>query len=137
MRADGAVADRFTLLQGPPPPPAELLTDADFPGFRFGVVITPPPGEPIAGVSEAACLPETLCVSGAVAGRTEVLLRIVGPKPNGFLWPEVVKLSTSRVEVWIEQVVTGEVRYYLLEGASRGDDRLPGLFDRHGFLPAD
>jgi len=135
--ADGAVADTFTLLQGPPPPPAELLTDDDFPGFRFGVVITGRPGEPIAGAPEAACLPETLCVSGALAGRTEVLLRIVGPKPNGYLWPSIVKLTTSRVEVWIEQVATGEVRYYLLEGASRGDDRLPGLFDRHGFLPTD
>jgi len=64
-----------------------------------------------------------------------VLVRIVGPKPNGYLWPTLAKLTTSRVEVWIEQVATGVLRYYRLEGASPGVDELPGLFDRTGFLP--
>jgi len=140
LDADGLAADRFTLLKGPedpPPPPADLLTDADFPGFRFGVRITDQAGGSREGAAEAACLPETLCVSGAVPGRTEVLVRIVGPKPNGYLWPTLAKLTTSRVEVWIEQVATGVLRYYLLEGASPGVDELPGLFDRTGFLPAD
>ncbi len=140
LDATGAVADHFTLLQGPPPPapppppPAELLSDPDFPDFRFGVAITGSPGQTRLGASEAACLPEALCVSGAVPGRTEVVVRIVGPKPNGYLWPTIVKLSTSQVEVWIEQVSTGELRYYLLPGAGPGDDTLPGLFDRRGFL---
>jgi hypothetical protein len=136
LDADGAAADRFTLLKGPPPPPDELLTDADFPGFRFAVRITDQQGGTRPGASEPDCLPETLCVSGALPGRTEVLLRIVGPKPNGYLWPTLAKLTTSRVEVWIEQIATGELRYYLLEGASPGADELPGLFDRRGFLPA-
>jgi hypothetical protein len=39
------------------------------------------------------------------------------------------------VEVWIEQIATGEVRYYLLEGAAQGSSELPGLFDRQGFMP--
>ncbi len=135
LDATGAIADHFTLLQGPPPPPAELLSDPDFPDFRFGVAITGSPGQTRLGASEAACLPEALCVSGAVPGRTEVVVRIVGPKPNGYLWPTIVKLSTSQVEVWIEQVSTGELRYYLLPGAGPGDDTLPGLFDRRGFRP--
>ena len=29
------------------------------------------------------------------------------------------------------------LRYYLLPAASPGDDTLPGLFDRHGFLPPE
>ncbi len=136
----GAVADRFTLVQGPPappPPPAQLLTDSDFPDFRFGIAITGQGSATTLGASEPGCLPETLCVSGALPGRTEVMVRIVGPKPNGYLWPSIVKLSTSQVEVWIEQVSTGLLRYYLLPAASPGDDTLPGLFDRHGFLPPE
>jgi tetratricopeptide (TPR) repeat protein len=135
LQADGTVADRFTILQGPPPPPADLLVDPDFPGYRFGVVITGAPGDLRPGVPEADCPPESLCASGAVPGRTEVLLRLVGPKPNGYLWPTIVKLTTSQVEVWIEQVATGQLRYYRLAGARPGEDTLPGLFDRRGFLP--
>lgn len=37
--------------------------------------------------------------------------------------------------VWIQQLSTGELRYYELRGASPGFDELPGLFDRFGFLP--
>jgi hypothetical protein len=84
---------------------------------------------------EPSCIDETVCVSGAVAGRSEIFLRVVGPKPNGRLWPTLVRFTTSTVEVWIEQVSTGEMRYYRLEGASPGDDDLTGLFDRQGFLP--
>jgi hypothetical protein len=135
LRADGTIADSFSILQGPPPPPVALFADPDFAGYRFAVVITGAPGDPRPGTPEAACPPETVCVSGAVPGRTEVLLRLVGPKPNGYLWPTLVKLTTSQVEVWIEQAATGELRYYRLPGAGPGDDTLPGLFDRRGFLP--
>jgi hypothetical protein len=62
-------------------------------------------------------------------------VRLVGPKPNGKLWPTIVKFTTSTVEVWIEQISTGEKRYYRLEGATRGEDELTGLFDRNGFEP--
>jgi hypothetical protein len=120
----------------PPPPPdaAPLTTDA-IPGFRFWVEITAQGGDAILGSKVGPCIPETLCVSGRLPGRHEVFARIVGPKPNGHLWPTLVKFTTSQVEVWIEQVSTGEVEYYLLEGASRGFDELPGLFDREGFEP--
>ena len=120
---------------GRAPPPEEVLTSPELPGFRVWVLITAPSGESRWGALEASCLSETLCASGALPGRVEVLVRVVGPKPNGFLWPTLVKLSTSRVEVWIEQVSTGVIRHYVLPGASPGDDTLPGLFDRFGFEP--
>ena len=62
-------------------------------------------------------------------------MRIIGPRPNGYLWPTIVKFTTSQVEVWIEQFSSGAVQYYLLEGAEPGVDELPGLYDREGFLP--
>jgi hypothetical protein len=104
-------------------------------GFRVKVRITAAPGEQPPVRKEAVCIPETLCVSGAVPGRSEVFVRVIGPRPNGYLWPTLVKFSTSTVEVWIEQVSSGVRRYYRLEGASPGRDELPGLFDRTGFLP--
>lgn len=120
---------------GPPHPPTPGITSSRARGFRFWVRITGQQGPPRAGVQEPDCLPETVCVSGAVPGRSEVFLRIVGPKPNGRLWPTLVKFSTSTVEVWIEQKATGEIEYYRLPGASPGVDELPGRFDREGFAP--
>ena len=132
---DGVITNDPDYAAVPPPPSDIWLHQPPPPGtaaFRTQVRITAPGSEPILG-SEEPCLPETLCVSGALPGRTEVLVRIVGPKPNGRLWPTIVKLTTSQVEVWIENFILGELRYYLLEGASPGNDVLPGLFDRSGF----
>lgn len=122
---------------GQPLPPEETpwLVDPGQPGFRFKVRIDQGNGTTVPGAKEAFCLPETLCVSGAIPGRSEVFLRIVGPKPNGWLWPTLVKFTTSRVEVWIHQTSSGRLRYYDLRGASPGFDELPGLFDRFGFVP--
>lgn len=117
-----------------PPPDAPPLTTDAVPGFRFWVAITAQ-GDAILGSKVEPCIPETLCVSGRLPDRHEVFARIVGPKPNGRLWPTLVKFSTSQVEVWIEQVASGEVEYYLLEGARPGFDELPGVFDREGFEP--
>jgi hypothetical protein len=64
-----------------------------------------------------------------------VLLRIIGPRPNGKLWPTLVKFTTSRVEIRIRQLSTGIEKHYVLEGAAPGIDELPGLFDRTGFDP--
>jgi ELWxxDGT repeat protein len=121
--------------EDPPPPPGPWLSSEQVPGFESKVRITPQAGAPVAGVLEPVCIPETLCVSGALPGRSEVFVRVVGPKPNGYLWPTLVKFSTSRVEVWIRQIETGIIRHYLLEGARPGVDELPGLFDRTGFEP--
>jgi hypothetical protein len=110
------------------------LTSPELSGFRVWVRLSAP-GVSIWGTEEPLCIPETLCASGALPGRTEVLVRIVGPKGNGFLWPTLVKLTTSQVEVWLEQTSTGDVQFYLLPGASPGNDVLHGLFDRDGFRP--
>jgi len=120
------------------PPPGEPLTSPELPGFETWVRITAGPietAEPIDGRAEAQCLPETLCVSGAVAGRSEVFVRVVGPKPNGYLWPTLVKFTTSTVDVWLRQISSGELRHYRLDGASPGSSELNGLFDREGFQP--
>jgi hypothetical protein len=111
-------------------PPGAFLTSTEVPGFRFKVRI----GDR-EGAKQNDCLSETLCVSGAVPTRTEVLIRVVGPKPNGYLWPTVVKLNTTQVEVWIQKISTGETKYYLLPGAGPTSSDLPGFFDRNGFLP--
>lgn len=117
------------------PPPVPPFLSPEYPDFRFWVRIGGDEPEPRIGSPEPLCLPETVCVSGALAGRTEVFLRIAGPKPNGFLWPTLVRFTTSTVEVWIEQVSTGIGRYYRLEGAAPGSDTLDGRFDRTGFPP--
>lgn len=111
------------------------LTTSEYPDFRFRVTFTPQGGTPIMGVKESVCIPEALCVSGALPGRSEVFVRIVGPKPNGYLWPTLVKFSTSQVDVWIEQLSTSVMKHYVLAGAAPGVDELPGLFDREGFMP--
>lgn len=119
----------------PAAPPAELsLTNPELPGFLAWVRIA---DQDLAAVwaTEVPCLRETLCAAGRLPDRAEVMIRVVGPKPNGLLWPTIVRLTTSRVEVWLEQVATGEVRYYLLPGAPPGSELLPGLFDRTGFDP--
>ncbi len=126
------VADRQPFA--PDPPPGPFLETSELPGFQFKVRVTGGGGE-IRTRQEADCIPETLCISGAVEGRSELFLRIVGPKPNGFLQPNVVKFSTSQIEVWIEQLSTGLVNYYVLDGATPGSSDLTGFFDRFGFGP--
>jgi hypothetical protein len=111
----------------------EWLTTPEVPGFRFrvrigsGVAARPGRGEP--------CLADTLCASGALAGRPEVFLRVTGPRPNGRLWPLLARLTSSRVEVDIEQLSTGAVRSYVLPVVGPDSDSLDGLLDREGFAP--
>lgn len=130
---DGAVVGDASFEGIPDPPAGPWTTDPAFPDFRFKVLISPGGGvAPILGTREGLCLPETVCFSGALDGRSEVFVRVIGPRPNGFLWPVMTKFTPSVVEVWIEQLSTGDLQYYLLP--QRGDE-LPGLFDRTGFTP--
>lgn len=119
-----------------PPPAGPWLTAATVDGFRFKVRFTAA-GNTIPGKGVTPCAAETLCVAGALPERAELFVRVVGPKPNGKLWPSLIKFSTSRVEVWIEQTATGVVRYYDLPTVLPGAQRLAldGLADKRGFDP--
>lgn len=118
----------------PPQADATEIPAPEYPDFRFWVRIAA--GSAVQPVRrETLCIPETVCVSGAVPGRSELFLRIVGPKPNGYLWPTLVRFSTSEIDVWIEQAPTGFLRHYRLAGAFPGSSELEGRFDRLGFRP--
>jgi ELWxxDGT repeat protein len=118
----------------PPPPPAgSWVTSGEVPGFRVKARITA--GAAVQPVRQEPCIVDTICLSGAVRGRPELFVRVVGPRPNGYLWPTLVRFTTSTVEVWIEQVKTGTIRYYELEGVAPNSSELNGLVDRQGFLP--
>ena len=127
----------FTLLGGafgtadPDPPAGPWLTTAQIPGYRFKVRVN----GGTAGIQVADCVPETLCVAGAVPTRTELFLRVIGPRPNGFLWTQAVRFTVSRLEVWVERTGTSEVRYYDLPAVSADTDTLPGLVDKTAFTP--
>jgi hypothetical protein len=124
----------FKLEQVPDPPAGPFLTSAEIPGFRFKARITGG-DEAMLGVQEADCIGETLCVSGALPGRSELFLRIIGPRPNGFLWVNLVRFTPSRVEVWAEQTSTGRINYYDLPALPRQDTELTGLVDKEAFDP--
>jgi hypothetical protein len=126
-----AVTDAGT----PPVPDGEYLESPAVPGFRFKVRISDSVGGERPGTMEADCLPEAVCASGALPGRSEVLLRVVGPKPNGRLWPTFVRFTTATVEIWAEKVDTGETKYYRLDGLVPGSEDLEGRVDREGFEP--
>ncbi|HVS03531.1 MAG TPA: PQQ-dependent sugar dehydrogenase [Thermoanaerobaculia bacterium] len=131
----GGAIYRLAAPGGAPLPPAGAWFESpELPGFQIKVRLSAGEHQPEVRL-EPSCIPETLCVSGALPGRTEVQVRVVGPRPNGRLWPILVRLTTSRVEVWIRQVASGILRYYELPAASPGDDSLDGSFDRYGFPP--
>jgi hypothetical protein len=118
----------------PPPPPAGFFIDPAYPDFSFRVLIGPP-GAAIPGRRETGCQSDTVCVSGAVPGRPEVYLRILGPRPNGFLWPTVIRFTPARVVVDIRQASSGQERTYTLAAVLPGNPNLSGRQDRTGFLP--
>ena len=131
-----ALLFRATSAGDPPPPAGPWLTSAELPGFRVKARIQNG-SEFVAGTAVADCIAETLCVAGALPDRAEVFVRVVGPKPNGHLWPTLVKFSTSQIEIWIEQLSTSAVRYYKLDAVAPGQQflSLEGLADKLGFSP--
>ncbi len=111
-----------------------FLTTPAFPDFRFRLKIYQ--GDQfILGRKEDACLPETLCVSGALAGRSEAFVRVIGPRPNGFLWPTIVRFTPARVVVEVQQISSGTTNVYDLPAVPADSGSLSGLQDRQGFLP--
>ena len=122
----------FLASCGVAPPLGPYLETPEIPGFRFKVRISAG-GQELAGALEPECIGETLCVSGALPGRSELFARIIGPRPNGFLWVNLVRFTPSRVEVWVERTATGEINYYDLPALPREDTELTGLVDKMAF----
>jgi hypothetical protein len=81
------------------------------------------------------CVPETLCVAGSIPDRTEVFVRIIGPRGNGFFWAQLVRFTVSPVEFWIERTTTQVVRYYKLDKLPSSTAELPGRNDSQAFVP--
>lgn len=130
---DGIELVEHTPAPVPDPPSADWLTAPLLGDFQVQVRISVDGTIQPTRQETAGCDMETVCVSGAVPGRVEVLVRVPGPRPNGCFWPTVTKQTLSTVEVWVERISTGEVNYYLLDGSSPGSSDLPGMFDRGGF----
>ncbi len=116
------------------PLPGPYVADSDFPGFRFKLEITSSAGS-LAASPESACLPETVCLSGALAGRTEAELRLIGPRPNGHLWFEMIRFTPSALRIRVEKVSDGTCRFYRLPAIPAASDELPGFVDRTAFVP--
>lgn len=117
------------------PPPGPYVVSEEIPGFRFKVHLTAG-DRVVAGVGETDCIDGTLCVSGALPGRSELFLRVIGPRPNGFLWLNLVRFTPSRVQVWAEHISSGTMRYYDLAALPRTDSELAGLVDKQAFPPS-
>lgn len=115
----------------PQPPAGSWLTTNQLPGFQFKVRIN---GGAL-GTQVADCVPETLCVAGAIPTRSELFLRIIGPRPNGFLWSQVIRFSPSRLEVWVQRTSGGPIRYYDLPAVPVESSTLDGLVDKEAFQP--
>lgn len=116
-------------LTAPAPRPGAWMESASAPGFRFKVEM----GQTV-GRREPACMARTLCVSGAVPGRSEVFLRMSEPGPDGRQWPSLIKLTPSPADVWVLQTATGYLRHYRLQGSGPAGSTLSGILDREGFL---
>jgi hypothetical protein len=115
----------------PAPPSGPWLTTAELPGYQFKVRVN----GAAAGTQVTDCVPETLCIAGAIPTRAELFLRIIGPRPNGFLWVETVRFSIAHLEVWAQRPSTSETRYYDLPAVATDATVLPGLVDTQAFQP--
>ena len=118
----------------PPPPPDGFFLDPAYPDFSFRVRIGPQ-GSATTGRRETDCPAETVCVSCAMPGRSEVFLRILGPRSNGYLWPTIIRFTPARVVVDIHQLSTGLGKTYALGAVPPGNPNLSGRQDRTGYLP--
>lgn len=132
---NGIELEEYDPASPPPPPSADWLTAPMLIDFRVQVRISAGDEEQATQQETADCDADTICVSGAVPGRVEALVRVPGPKPNGCFWPTISKLTTSTVEVWVQRISTGQTNYYVVDGSSPGSSDLPGFFDRMGFCP--
>ena len=73
------------------------------------------------------CLPGTLCFSGPVRGRTDVLVRVLDRRPAA------ARLTGSGLELWVERTTTHELRKFLLPAEGPTSTSLNGVLDAVGF----
>ena len=132
---DIELADDSAGGTDPVPPYGSWIDDPDLPGFDAQVRITPAGAPAIQATAEDACIPETLCVAGALAGRPEIFVKVIGPRPNGFLWVQLIRFTPSEVEVWLRQEATGLINYYRLDALPPTGAPLAGVEDRTAYLP--
>jgi hypothetical protein len=132
-----ALGLRAEYEAAPPPPPdpdpptGPWLTTAELPGYQFKVRIN---GGSL-GSQVADCVPETLCVAGAIPTRAELFLRVIGPRPNGYLWVEAIRFTISHLELWVDNLGTSETKYYNLASVPTDATVIPGLVDTQAFRP--
>jgi len=117
----------------PAAPDGPWLQSPGLPGFEAKARFVPVGGVPIAANPESECIPESLCLSGALPGRPELFVKVIGPRPNGYLWTQISRFTPSRVEVWLRRTATGATRYYTLGPVDAASDDVPGLQDRTAF----
>lgn len=115
----------------PEPPAGPWLSAATLPGYEAKIRFN----DVTVGKKEADCIAQTLCVSGAVAGRQETFIRVIRPRPNGFLWIQISRFTPSKVTIWLRQKSTGKINYYVLAAVPASVDNISGILDRGGFRP--
>ena len=87
------------------------------------------------GQGVSPCIVESICIQGALAGRPELFLKVIGPRPNGYLWVQVSRFTPSEVELWVRRTGSGQINYYRLAAVALTDDDVSGLQDRTAFSP--
>ena len=115
----------------PPPPAGPWLSSPALPGFDAKVLVN----NSTTGNRETNCIPETLCVSAALAGRPEIFVKVIGPRPNGFLWSQISRFTPSKVEIWLRKTNSGQINYYVLDAVGSNEANVSGLQDREAFSP--
>lgn len=118
-------------IVAPPVPAGSWITVPDLSRYRFKVRIN----GVTTGTQVPGCMPETVCIAGVIPSRTEVLLRVIGPRPNGWMHAQVIKFTVSRVEVWVNDLATGLTRYYELNSVGAESSILPGIVHKEAFVP--
>lgn len=133
-----ALASYNERMNGDPPPPTENWVGVRLIGQNPNRVLAAQAainGTPAASmgfcVQEAQA--ETLCFSGALAGRPEIYLKVIGPRPNDHWWAQLTRFTPSKVQVWVKEIdyndaTVDPITYYVL-GSAIGDT-LSGLQDR-------
>ncbi len=125
----------FLVGTGTEPPTDHWFTTSELPGFEFQARITPEATAPLLGEKVGNCFAESICMSGALFGRPEVVVKVIGPRPNGFLWLQISRFTPAAAEVWVRRTATGQIKYYRLDAVDADAVEVPGLRDRRAFAP--